>query len=155
MFELTPWRPSPSHRLLPYFQGGANWFPVGFEALLQQLFGGGEPQGVAWWPRAEVLETPEAYWVRVELVGVEPSEVEVRFARGELTIRGEKRRAEPLSGERVHGTERGYGPFERSFRFAEALDAASIVASSRHGVLQVELPKASGPGPRTVEVRPG
>jgi len=43
--------------------------------------------------------------------------------------------------ERFYRMERSYGPFSRTFTFAEPVDADHVTAHLRDGLLRLELPK--------------
>jgi len=67
-------------------------------------------------------------------------------------IRGSRPAAIPESATRhYHQIERGHGSFQRTFALGEPVDAASITADLREGVLTITLPKAASP-PRRIEV---
>jgi HSP20 family protein len=54
--------------------------------------------------------------------------------------------------ERYHRVERGHGGFYRRFSLPTAVDAAGIAADLKDGVLTVTVPKATGAGPRRIDV---
>ena len=95
-----------------------------------------------WTPLADVLETPEAYLVEVELPGLSRDDVVVQAQGDEMVVRGE-RRADPSSRpEAFHRLERRHGPFARGFRFSEEIDPDGITAHFEDGLLQLTVPKA-------------
>ena len=103
-------------------------------------------------PAAEVLETPEAFVVRLDLPGVDPATVDVSFERDLLTIKGELPKPALADGQTLHRSERRYGAFQRVFRFGPDLDAAAIEAESHHGVLSIRLPKVPEAQPKQIPV---
>jgi HSP20 family protein len=104
----------------------------------------------AWVPLADVIETPEAYVLEVELPGLGKEDVVIQAQGDELVVRGERR--PDLSGrpESFHRLERRYGPFSRAFRFSEEVDPDAITASFEDGLLRLEVPKM----PRGVGAEP-
>ena len=64
-------------------------------------------------PTVDLSETDDAISVRVEVPGIEPTDIHVQLQGQSLTIRGEKRRETQKSGERFYRTEREYGTFVR------------------------------------------
>lgn len=95
-----------------------------------------------WTPLADVVETPEAYLVEVELPGLSRDDVVVQAQGDEMVVRGE-RRADPSSRpEAFHRLERRHGPFARGFRFSEEIDPDGITAQFEDGLLQLTVPKA-------------
>ena len=95
-----------------------------------------------WVPLADVVETPEAYVVEVELPGLCREEVVVQAQGDELVVRGERRPDLSTRPECFHRLERRYGPFARGFRFSQDVDAAQIEAAFEDGLLRLVVPKA-------------
>ncbi len=93
-----------------------------------------------WAPLADVVETPEAFLVELELPGLGRDDVVVQAQRDELVVRGERRPA-ASGGPVFHRLERRYGPFARGFRFAEDVDPDRIKADFSDGLLRLEVPK--------------
>jgi HSP20 family protein len=80
--------------------------------------------------------------VTAELPGMDVNDIEVKFADGTLTIRGEKTETREESKKGHYLSERRYGSFSRSFRIPNAVDADRIEANFKNGVLMVTLPKS-------------
>ena len=93
-----------------------------------------------WAPLADVVETPEAYFVELELPGLGKDDVLIQAQGDELVVRGERRPV--ASGSPIfHRLERRYGPFARGFRFPEEVDPDRIKADFTDGLLRLEVPK--------------
>jgi len=94
----------------------------------------------SWAPVADVFETPEGYTLEIELPGLLRDEVAIEVSGDRLTLRGER---QPVGGRSAafHRLERRYGPFARTFRFPEAIDAENVKADLRDGLLRVEAPR--------------
>jgi HSP20 family protein len=106
-----------------------------------------------WLPAVDITETDEEYRIDVEIPAVAVADVDVSVKDGVLTVAGE-RNAETVSGEgRRHRVERRSGRFSRSFRLPENVDAETIRANARDGVLYLVIAKQEQPGPRRIEVR--
>ena len=54
---------------------------------------------------------------------------------------------------RIRHQEYGVGDFRRSFRIGTGIDAATITANYRDGVLYLTLPKAKCAEPRKIDIR--
>ena len=109
-----------------------------------------------WVPLADVVETPEAYVVEVELPGLCREEVVVQTQGDELVVRGERRPDLSARPECFHRLERRYGPFARGFRFSQDVDAQQIQAELEDGLLRLVVPKAlPRPATRVRVERPG
>jgi HSP20 family protein len=94
-------------------------------------------------PNVDVKETDKVMELTAELPGVDEKDVEVNFADGVLTIKGEKK-AEKESKDEKSGyylMERSFGSFSRSFEVPFSVDPDKVSASFDKGVLKVSLPK--------------
>ena len=55
-------------------------------------------------------------------------------------------------GEQYLRMERGYGTFTRSFSLTQSVDASGIKASSKDGILRIELPKKEEVKPKQIVI---
>ncbi len=95
-------------------------------------------------PPVDLTETDKAYEIISQLPGeMDEKNVEVRFADGVLTIKGEKREEREEKKKGYYMRERSFGSFERTFQVPEGIDTDKIKASFRKGVLAVTLPKTA------------
>lgn len=106
--------------------------------------------GVDWLPRADIKEDQEHFTIEMDLPGVATDDIQVDMDDGVLTIQGERRPDVP-AGARRRG-ERVYGRFVRRFSLPDTADAENINARSRHGVLEVVIPKQKRVQPRRIKV---
>jgi HSP20 family protein len=141
----TEWRPFADlrrqmDRLFDDFQWGSWPAPVGRSVLDMEPFWRGE---VSWGkaPAVDVAERDNGYEITAELPGMDASNVDVKFADGVLTIKGEKKEEKEEKKKDYYMSERRYGSFQRSFRLPDGVDADKIAASFKNGVLNVTLPK--------------
>jgi len=79
----------------------------------------------------------------VELAGVDPGDVEIAVADGQLLIAGHRRRR--VEGQRVLQLEIEHGDFRRQVALPEDVDANAAVASFDRGLLTITLPLAQRP----------
>ena len=107
--------------------------------------------GVVTRPRIDILETEQEVLLLADLPGVRPTDVDVRFENGELTIHG--RRTPSFAGKKRALWEYEPTNFHRSFRLTEDVAADRIEADLKNGVLTVRLPKAEAAKPRRIAVR--
>ena len=105
----------------------------------------------AWDPPIDVYETADRYVVTAEVPGISRDQIDLALHDGHLTIRGARPGTARQEARHYHQVERGYGSFQRTFAFAEAVDRDGISADLRDGILTVTLPKAPAP-PRRIEV---
>lgn len=125
---------------------------------MDRLFEGAFPartdsdQGAMWAPRADLVETDEAYLLTLDLPGVSPDDLDVTFEEGALKISGERKEQREIEGSQYHRIERSTGRFFRSFRFGNNADPDKIEAEVSDGVLTVRLGKVEASKPRRIEV---
>ncbi|MGZ6254330.1 MAG: Hsp20/alpha crystallin family protein [Candidatus Binataceae bacterium] len=93
-------------------------------------------------PAADITETEKGYEITAELPGLDESNVDVKFADGTLTIKGEKKEEKEEKKKDYYLSERRFGSFQRSFRVPKGVDADKIEASFKNGVLTVTMPKS-------------
>lgn len=120
-----------------------------FGRAAPELFAAAMPQAVGWTPAVELSESDTEYTLVAELPGMDAKDVQVEYADGMLTLRGEKQeQRESRDPElRYHLWERSYGSFLRTFEFPTPIDDGKIRAEHRDGVLEVHLPKKAGARP--------
>jgi HSP20 family protein len=107
--------------------------------------------GVVARPRVDILETEQEVLLLADMPGVRPTDVDVRFENGELTIHG--RRQPANAGKRRALWEYEPAHYHRAFRLSEDVAADRIEAELKNGVLTVRLPKAEAAKPRRIAVR--
>jgi HSP20 family protein len=95
--------------------------------------------GHAWQPPLDLLETPDAYLVLIDLPEVAPEAVQLRASERNLAISGQR----PASSEECvcHRSERKCGTFHRSVSFPHPIDPNNVQAECRHGTYRIRLPK--------------
>jgi len=108
-----------------------------------------------WSPAVDISETGQEYLIRAALPAVKKEDVAVTVEDGMLTLSGERRQQEEHQDEKFHKVESFYGSFSRSFTLPEAIDAATISAESKDGVLTIHVPKtkAQTQKPKTIKVQ--
>jgi HSP20 family protein len=104
-------------------------------------------------PSADVLVDDDGVTVFMDVPGVPSDNLDIELENDVLTVSGERSYPYADKEDAVRRTERGFGRFERSLRVPRGLDADSIEASLRDGVLTLHLPKPASLQPRKIEVR--
>lgn len=108
---------------------------------------------VDWTPCVDVVESEDAYELHVELPGVQRKDVQVTVDQGLLIVQGARQREEEQQGRTWHRVERTSGAFRRSFALPDDVEAQSVRASFKDGVLTVSLRKSETKRPRAIEVK--
>lgn len=94
-----------------------------------------------WTPNVDIKETADAYKVIAEIPGVNPKDIKVSLDKNTLTIQGEKNIEDEKDGSNWHRVERFSGSFCRQFTLPNNIDADSIKAKTKHGLLELTIPK--------------
>ena len=106
-----------------------------------------------WYPPVDVLETDYEFCLKVDVPGVSKDKVRVTIDDAVLVIQGERQREVSNTGHKIHRLERPYGRFIRSFTLPESMEAGSVRADFRDGVLSVHLPKFARANARLIDVK--
>jgi HSP20 family protein len=69
-----------------------------------------------------------------------------------LSIKGERAIDKTEQNGRFTRVERTHGSFHRRFTLPESADAENIVASGKHGVLEIVIPKRAEVAPRRITI---
>jgi HSP20 family protein len=111
----------------------------------------------AWTPAVDIAEHENEYVVKMEIPGVDKSDVKITMHDNVLTVSGEKKsekkNEKESKGSSFHRIERAYGAFERSFALPSSVKTDSIDAVFKDGILMVTLPKSEQAKPKQIEVR--
>jgi HSP20 family protein len=82
---------------------------------------------------------PQRAIVKVDLAGIDPSEISIEVSGRELTITG-RRPVQETEGRVYQQVEISSGPFRRIIELGVDVDAESSKASYEDGILRIELP---------------
>jgi HSP20 family protein len=104
-----------------------------------------------WAPVVDILETDNAFVLKVELPGVEKDDVDVSIDNRILTIKGEKKNDN--KDKKIHRTECRYGSFVRNFTLPQDVDVDKVEAACKNGVLSLTLTKMEQAKPKQIEVK--
>lgn len=94
-------------------------------------------------PAVDIVEKDKAYEITAELPGLDEKNIEIKYAGGVLTIRGEKEESKEERTKAFYLSERRFGSFNRAFSLPPGIDADRIAATFSKGVLTITLPKAN------------
>jgi HSP20 family protein len=124
------------------------------ERFLEPRLGALEMVG-EWMPKLDLSETKDAYVAKLEVPGVEPTEINVSVRDGLLVMTGEKTREEEEKNEKFYRTERAWGAFTRTIPLPGPVDTEKTTAAFKDGVLTVMLPKMAAAKGSFIPVKAG
>ena len=130
--------------------------PWGLLSQLQRELERGAAEGstatAEWAPAVDIKEDANRFVIHADIPGVKPEEIDISREDGVLTIRGEKKSESKTEKEGYKRVERTYGSFYRRFSLPDTANAEAISASSKHGVLEVVIPKREAVQPKKISV---
>lgn len=131
-------------------------FGQNFHRMFDSFFSGKHPffcpEGRAWNPPTDILETDDALHIKIEVAGLREQDVDVKVNQDYLIIRGERRDESRKLKARFHLMEIHYGSFERVIRLPHAVKVENITATLQNGFLFVRVPKESSIAEYRIEI---
>jgi HSP20 family protein len=111
-------------------------------------------------PALDLKENAENYSIAVDVPGYTMDQINVQFADNVLTLSGERpeeakettQNGKNSEDVRWHIVERSRGSFSRSIKFPVPVDAASVKASLKGGVLTVTVPKGAAARAQKIKI---
>lgn len=116
-------------------------------------FRGFRPLRVGVFPPLNVSEDKDNLYVRAELPGINPSDIEISVEGDTLTLRGERKSAEVGENVSYHRREREFGRFRRSLTLPTRINTDKVEAVFKNGILRITLPKAEEVRPKQIAVK--
>jgi HSP20 family protein len=99
----------------------------------------------------DAYEREGAFWVHLDLPGVDADSIDLSVEQNVLTVRAERPAPEVAESELV-AAERPHGVFRRQLFLGETLDVDRIEAGYDAGVLTLKIPVAEEAKPRKIEI---
>lgn len=122
--------------------------------LFSDFWGRGlSPFQVGVYPAVNVSEDAKNIFVRAELPGTKPEDLEISVEGNTLTLRGERKLAQAGEAVNYHRREREGGRFRRVLTLPTKIDANAVDAFFKDGVLKIVLPKAPEVLPKQIQVK--
>lgn len=103
-------------------------------------------------PALELVESERGYRLTMELPGIEEKDIDIELAEGVLTISGEKREERETKEAGCLISERSYGAFRRQIALPADVDADTLEAKVKNGVLSIEMKKDESATQRTRKI---
>ncbi len=101
----------------------------------------------------DVFEDDKHLVVRLEIPGMDKSDLTIEVHDNALVVSGEKRFERELTEGRYRSLQCAYGTFRRLVPLPVEVIAERALATYKNGVLRVELPKAAATQPRKFTVK--
>jgi HSP20 family protein len=102
-------------------------------------------------PNADIVETPDAFLLLVDLPGAVKEGISLKIERNELSIRASRQSSEPSDASYIHRELPSCG-YARTFALGDGVDAGNVDAQFDLGVLTVKLFKSEQMKPREITI---
>jgi len=106
-----------------------------------------------WAPQTDLMETDDAFQLRLDVPGMSTDDIEINLQNGTLTVSGERTSERTEEGEEYVRVERAFGNFHRTFSLPDAVDESNIKATYENGVLSIHVPKTEESTRRQIEIQ--
>ncbi|MBW1917803.1 MAG: Hsp20/alpha crystallin family protein [Deltaproteobacteria bacterium] len=105
------------------------------------------------YPLVNISEDQDHLYVRAELPGVNPEDIEITLENNSLILRGERKFPEDERGVDYHRREREVGSFRRVIRLPARVEVANVEATCHNGVLTITLTKPEEAKTKQIKVK--
>lgn len=106
-----------------------------------------------WVPRIDIAENADKFVVLADVPGVNPKDIDISMENHVLTLRGHRENEYKQEEANFTRIERSSGSFYRQFTLPDSAAADKITAKSKHGVLEITIPKHEVAKARTIQVK--
>lgn len=112
----------------------------------------GESTRLSFMPAAEMHETPDAIFLKVEIPGLESKDIDVQVTADSVSITGERHSETKTEEKGVVRSEFRYGKFQRVIPLPTRIQNNQVQAEYKNGILSLMLPKADEEKNRVIKV---
>ena len=110
---------------------------------------GDEFERADWTPASDIYETESAYFIAMDLPGIDREALAIDVDENRLMIKGTR----VIDESKQHRTERPRGKFLRTFSVPGSVDQGKIGAEYKDGVLQIRLPKRTEQKAKRIDIK--
>ena len=107
------------------------------------------------YPLVNISEDHDSVYVRAELPGVKPDDLEITIKDNSLSLRGERKIPAEEKNANFHRRERESGFFRRVLVLPAPVNPAKVAATCKDGILTLKLAKTEAVKPRRIKVKAG
>lgn len=147
---------------MPIFFRDPRWDPFREMERLQQrmdrIYQDTFSPGLAQWhagvyPLVNITEDHDYIYVRAELPGVKPGDLEITIHQGNLILRGERKIPAEEKEVNYHRRERESGFFRRVINLPSPVNPEKVEAGCKDGILTIKMAKPEEIKPRLITVK--
>ena len=111
-----------------------------FEGFSQDF--NNQEKGITFTPAAELQETEDAIYLKLEVPGLEGKDLDVQVTAEAVAIKGERRQESQTENNGMTRSELRYGSFQRVIPLPTRIQNDQVKAEYKDGILNLHLPKA-------------
>jgi HSP20 family protein len=112
----------------------------------------GEPAAGVF-PLMNVTEDKDSFYVRAELPGLKPDQLNISVTGNTLSLSGERKIPTEDASARYHRREREAGKFSRIVTLPSQVNTGKVEARCKDGILTITLPKAESAKPKQIAIK--
>lgn len=105
------------------------------------------------YPLVNISEDQDHFYVRAELPGIKPEELEITIHDGNLILRGERKIPGEEKEVNYHRRERESGFFRRVVHLPGPVNPEKVTAAYKDGILTIQVAKPEEIKPRKIKVK--
>jgi HSP20 family protein len=124
-----------------------------FERLLGTERAGEIGRFSLWMPLIESYSKEGKLFIKAELPGVDPKDLDVTIDDRELVIKGERKAEKDEKEKDYTYREISYGSFERRFVIPEGVKTEDLKAAFANGILEISVPLPEVPKAKKIEIK--
>jgi HSP20 family protein len=160
VMNIVPWKNQkrgidrPARELAPFSQL-RNEIDGLFESFFREpwMSRAGMLQGLQEWaPSMDVAETEKDVCIKLEVPGIDPKDLDISISGHTLSIQGEKSAESEEQKKDYYHTERSFGSFRRVIDLPDTVDAESVTAEQKNGILTITLQKTKAENSKRIQV---
>lgn len=106
-------------------------------------------------PAAEMQETPDTIYLKLEVPGLEPQDIDLHVSAETVSISGERKQEIHTEDKGTQRSEFRYGSFRRVISLPTRVQNTQVHAEYKNGILHLTLPKAEEEKNKVVKVNIG
>lgn len=109
-------------------------------------------RGLSRVPAAELKETENAIYLKLELPGIEAKDLDLQVTENTVYLSGERKSEAKSEDKGVTKSEFHYGKFQRVIPLPALIQNTNVTADYKNGILNLTLPKAEEEKNKVVKV---
>jgi len=103
----------------------------------------------------DVYQTPDDIVIRAHVAGVRPDELDISITRDMITIKGKREDVQEVEDNNYFYKELYWGSFSRTILLPQEIEVEEAIATEKHGLLILRLPKVDKEKQTRLKVKSG